>query len=323
MKKKLLPFIALQLLLLLTTANAQSLSADPGPAAIRTVLPIVSGVYFYEGDKTKGHSNNGWVIFDDFVLVIDANYPSGAKVVMPLIRQTTDLPMRFVFDTHHHWDHAYGNQIWAEAGATIISTTKMLEEMKKVETGYFGGGTGRWEASAAKRPDVAATHLKPPTILFPDEMIFDDGKHRVELHWFGSGHTPGDGYAWLPKEKILFTGDACVNGPSNNVDDSNINEWIKTLEIAKKLGAVIVCPGHGPRGGPEIIVDQQAYLVELQHQVKALMDGGKSAAEIKAAIPTIASQIKKIPNIARYLPGNLTRHIQKVYLEFGGVVFPQ
>lgn len=293
-----------------------------GSAQNNLIQPVVPDVYFYEGDKSDGQCNNGWIVFDDFVFVIDANYPSGAKIVKSLIEESSDKPVRFVFDTHHHWDHAYGNQIWAEAGATILSTSRALEEMKKVETGYFGNIPGRWEVSAAKRIDVAETHLKPPTITFSDELIFDDGKHRVELHWFGAGHTPGDGYVWLPKEKVLFTGDACVNGAGSFVDDSNISEWIKTLEIVKQLGALKVCPGHGPMGGPEIIFDRQAYLIELQRQVKTLVDAGKSAAEIKAAIPTITAEMKKIPNIARYVMNDITRHVKKVYLELSGQLLP-
>jgi cyclase len=307
-----LPFLAASLLL-----------SAPGFAQINTTQTVVPGVYFHEGDPRRGHSNNGWVIFDDFVFVIDANYPSGAKIVMPKIKETTNKPIRFVFNTHHHADHAYGNQLWADEGATLLSSTRALEEMKKVETGFFGGAPGRWEASAEKRPDVAATHLKPPYLLFPDELVFDDGKERVELHWFGPGHTQGDGYAWLPKEKVLFTGDACVNGPSNNVDDGSITDWIKTLEIVKQLGAVKVCPGHGPMGGPEIIVDQQGYFIALRQAVKALVDAGKSAAEIKAAAPAIAAELKKTPHIARYVQTDLTRHVQKVYLELGGTVFPK
>ena len=303
--------------------GALALSAAAACAQINTVQPVVPGVYFHEGDPRRGHSNNGWIVFDDFVFVIDGNYPSGAKVVMPRIKETTAKPVRFVLNTHHHADHAYGNQLWAEAGATVLSSVAALEEMKKVETGFFGGAPGRWEASAAKRPDVAETHLRPPVMLFPNELIFDDGKERVELHWFGVGHTGGDGYAWLPKEKVLFTGDACVNGPSNMIDDGDVSQWIKTLEIVKRLGAVKVCPGHGPMGGPEIIVDQQGYFIELQKQVKALVDAGKSAAEIKAAGPAVAAAIKKTPNIARYVPADLTRHIQKVYLELGGTVFPK
>jgi len=295
----------------------------PGFAQINTVQTVAPGVYFHEGDPRRGHSNNGWIVFDDFVLVIDANYPSGARIVMPKVAETTDKPVRFVFNTHHHADHAYGNQLWADAGATIVSTTAALDEMKKVETGFFDGEPGRWEASAKLRPDVAATRLKPPVMLFPTNLCLDDGKRRVELRWFGVGHTKGDGYAWLPKEKILFTGDACVNGPHNNVNDGEIGEWIKTLEVVKQLGAEKVCPGHGPMGGPEIIADQQAYFIALQAEVKALVDAHKSPAEVKAALPGISAALKKDRHIARYVPANLTAHVQKVSLELGGQPLPK
>src|SRR5207302_894318 len=131
------------------------------------------------------------------------------------------------------------------------------------------------------------------------------------LRWFGVAHTRGDAMAWLPKEKILFTGDVCVNGPHNNVNDGDIGEWIKTLDAVKALGPEKVCPGHGPMGGPEIIIDQQRYFIELQRVVKARRDANKSSAEMKAALPEMAAELKKIPNIARYVPTNLTAHVQK------------
>src|SRR5436305_2034678 len=126
----------------------------------------------------------------------------------------------------------------------------------------------RWNDVAKNRPDVAASKPKAPTLLFRRDMIFDDGEHRVELLHFGVAHTHGDGFTWLPKEKILFTGDACVNGPYNFAGDGDTGEWVKTLEAAKKLGAKIICPGHGPRGTGQVLVDQQAFFVELRNQVK-------------------------------------------------------
>ena len=309
---------------LLFLVGATSLLVGPALLAqINTVQTVAPGVYFHEGDPRRGHSNNGWIVFDDFVLVIDANYPSGARIVMPQITATTDKPVRFVFNTHHHGDHAYGNQLWAETGATLVASTAMLDEMKKVETGAFGGAPGRWEASAKNRPDVAETKLKPPVMLFPKDLFLDDGHHRVELHYFGPGHTKGDAYAWLPMEKILFTGDACVNGPHNMINDGDLTEWIKTLELVKQLGAEKVCPGHGPMGGPEIIADQQAYFIALQAQVKALVDAKKSPADVKAALPAITAELKKNPRIARYVPANLTAHVQKAYLELGGEPLPK
>ncbi len=175
-----------------------ALLATPLVAQINTTQNVATGIYFHEGDPRRGHSNNGWIIFDDFVLVVDANYPSGARVVMPRVAETTSKPVKFVFNTHHHGDHAYGNQIWADAGATLVASTRMLEELQKVEP-------ARWEASAKTRPDVAESKLKPPTLLFPQDLVVNDGHHRVELRYFGTGHTKGDAYAWLPQEKILFT----------------------------------------------------------------------------------------------------------------------
>lgn len=299
------------------------LSAAAAVAQINTVQQVAPGVYFHEGDPRRGHSNNGWIVFGEFVLVIDANYPSGAKIVSPRVRETSDKPVRVVFDTHHHGDHAYGNQVWVDAGALPVAYTGVLEEMRKVDPGAFGGGPGRWEESAKKRPDVAESKLVPPTVLFPKELFFDDGGHRVELRHLGVGHTRGDAVAWLPREKILFTGDACVNSASNNVNDGSILDWIKTLELMKQLGAVKVCPGHGPMGGPEVIEDQQGYFVGLQRAVQALVDTGKSPAEVKAAVSAIGEELKKNPRIARYVQANPTAHVEKMYRELGGQPFPK
>ena len=115
--------------------------------------------------------------------------------MMPEIAATTAKPVRFVFDTHHHGDHTYGNRLWAKGGATLIASTRSMEEMKQVETGFFGGAPGRWEGAAKYRPDVAETTLKPAVMLFPKDLFLDDGKRRLELRWFGPGHTQGDAYA--------------------------------------------------------------------------------------------------------------------------------
>lgn len=298
------------------TATAAFLAAIPVAAQVNTVREIAPGVFFHEGDSRLGHCNNGWVVFEDHVFVVDANYPGGAQVIMPKIREITDRPVRLVFDTHHHADHAYGNRLWAEAGALIVATVGAAEQLQLIEP-------EAWNGRALVRPDMKATSLKHPSIMFGENLFFDDGKQRVELHRFGVGHTQGDGYAWLPREKILFTGDACVNGAFNNVRDGDVGAWIKTLEVVKQLGAAIVCPGHGPIGGPELLVDQQQFFVELTRRVQALRAATKSAAEAKAAVPTIAAELKAIPNIARYVGGGLEGQAEKVWTELGGGSFPK
>jgi len=298
--------------LFLTTAAARP--------EINKAEKIAPDVYFHEGDlKGKGHCNNGWIIFEDYVLVVDGNFPSGALEIIPKIREVTDKPIRFAFDTHHHGDHAYGNQIWVDQGATPVAHMGVLEEMKKYETGYFGNKPGRWEDTAKTRKDLGTTKLKPPTLLYNKDMIFDDGKRRVELLHFGTAHTRGDGFAWFPKERILFTGDACVNGPFNFMGDGDSGEWVKTLEAAKKLNPRIVCPGHGPRGGPEVLEEQQAYFTELRKQVKKY--ARKKPEEVKAAVDTIKAALTKENRIARYVGDMFPSQVEKVYVEMGGKPF--
>jgi cyclase len=192
---------------------AEGLSAQAAAAPEGFVLrDIAPGVRLAEGDAVgKGYSNNGWIVLEDYVLVVDATYPSGASGLLQLIRATTDRPVRFAFDTHHHGDHAYGNQVFVENGAVPVAHTGVIDEMKRLETGYYGGGPGAWEGAVKSRADLGTSRLKPPSVLFPRELIFDDGRHRVELMHLGVAHTHGDAVAWLPKERILFAGDVCVN----------------------------------------------------------------------------------------------------------------
>jgi glyoxylase-like metal-dependent hydrolase (beta-lactamase superfamily II) len=280
---------------------------------VNKVETVAPDVYFHEGDiGRKGHCNNGWIIFEDYVLVVDGNFPSGALEVIPKIKAQTDKPIRFAFDTHHHGDHAYGNQVWISNGAVPVAHVGVIEEMNKYEP-------GRWNDTAKGRSDVAASKLKPPTLLFKQEMIFDDGKHRVELLHFGVAHTRGDGFAWLPREKILFTGDACVNGPYNYVGDGNIGQWIETLEKVKKLGAVKVCPGHGPSGGGELIEEQQNFFIQVRDEAKKLV--GKPSERMSAAVEEIKQRLKQNEKIARYIGGGFSAQMEKALVEAGGKPF--
>lgn len=286
-------------------------------AEVNVVEKVSEGVYFHEGDiGRKGHCNNGWIVFKDFVLVVDANFPSGAEEVIPKIKTTSgDKPIRFAFDTHHHGDHAYGNEVWHQNGATIVAHEGVLAEMDKYEP-------KRWEESKGRK-DVAASKLRKPALLFRRDMVFDDGEKRVELLHFGVAHTHGDGFAWMPKEKILFTGDAIVNGPYNYVGDGNIGEWIKTLNAVKKLGAEKVCPGHGPAGGPEIIDDQLAFFVALRDGVKVWRDAGKSAQEARDSVDALRMKLRTNEKISRYIGGGFAQQAEKAWTELEGAPFPK
>jgi len=290
----------------LSLAAEAELLAGPVPAGMAEeakVDLVAPDIYFHEGTVSATADavcNNGWIVFEDYVLVIDANFPAGAKLIISKIRALTDKPIRFAFDTHHHGDHAYGNQVFVENGGVPVAHTGVIEEMKRAETGYYGHTPGGWEDAAKMRKDMGSSKLKPPSVLFSKDLFFDDGKHRVELMHLGIAHTHGDAVAWLPKEKILFTGDVCVNGPYNAVVDGDVGKWVTTLDAVKKLGARVVCTGHGPRSQAAVLDDQQAFFKALREQVGAHM-ADKGPEDAKAQIESIRTMLKANAQIARYV----------------------
>src|SRR5215471_9601847 len=93
-----------------------SIDAQPG-----TVKQIAPGVWFREGElNTMGHCNNIIIEMKDYLVVVDANFPSGARLAMEDAKKVSSKPVKYVFDTHHHGDHAYGNPIWTQAGVTTL-----------------------------------------------------------------------------------------------------------------------------------------------------------------------------------------------------------
>jgi len=147
----------------------------------------------------------------------------------------------------------------------------------------------------------------------------------VELRYFGVGHTHGDGFAWLPKEKILFTGDAAVNGPHNYMGDGNSGAWIDTLAAAQKLGPAVVAPGHGPMGDGRVLEAQRQYFVALRAEVKKRQ--GVSPARVQADVPAIRKAL--LAEHARYIDPNeqamagFESQVAQVFKELTGQEFPK
>src|SRR5713226_7725091 len=241
------------------------------------VREIASGVFvrLAEPDK-KIIANAGWVVFRDYVLVIDANYPWGARAILSDIRKTTDKPIRFVFDTHYHGDHAFGNSVWVDAGATILCSRECVEESKAKNPAAWAKDTGTGELS------LKSVRLEHPQIGFQDKLVFDDGEHRVELTRMGPGHTRGDSIAYLPKEKILFTGDLCVNFAGNNIadPDADPDNWLRVLDDLSQKDVGILIPGHGGQGSSDTLRGQRAYLYDMIKGVRAGIEKGVSAEQL-------------------------------------------
>ncbi|MBP3959695.1 MBL fold metallo-hydrolase [Gemmata sp. G18] len=244
------------------------------------VKEIAPGVFFrYSSIAANdpkipfGGSNHTWVVFKDYVVVIDANFPKEAADVIADIKKTTKKPIKYVLDTHHHGDHAYGNTIWAKEGAQIVAHKNAARLLK-------ANGPKQWEDAAKDRKDIKDNELKQVDISFDDKYeLKDETQHVVFMH-FGHSHTSGDASAYLPKHKILCTGDACVNGAFNYMGHSNSASWIKCLDAMGKLEIDLICPGHGKVARKDLLAKETRYFTELRAAVKKGIEDKKSVEEI-------------------------------------------
>lgn len=245
-----------------------------------TVTEVAPGVFFRKAQTKPVFTgcNQGFVVFRDYVLVIDANFPGQVDEVVAAIREQTDKPIKFVFDTHYHGDHADGNVQYKKLGATIVAheRSQPLFESK--------GADGFEGAKKNRAGEYGSLDYELPSVYFSHKLIFDDGDQRVELIFFGHAHTAGDAVAWLPKHKILFSGDACVNGAFNYTGDADTASWIAVLGAMEDLGVKTLCPGHGEMGGAEVIATQKRWFSELRTQLKAAIDRGESLDTIKETL---------------------------------------
>ena len=250
-----------------------------GPVSKAQSVPVrelAPGVFYYFGDELKHRSANCvWVVFRDYVVVVDANYPWAAKEILQEIRKTTSKPVRFVLNTHYHHDHTFGNGVFADAGATIVSTANAANEMKTL-------GRKEWSANYSGQPLDGYTQVFP-TMTFDSTLVFDDGVHRIEFIRMGPAHTSGDAVAFLPHESILITGDLFVNGNpwGNNVadPDADYDRWLQVLDTLFGMNVKTIVPGHGELATSATLMQQRNYLADMLAQVRQCIKSGKSSDE--------------------------------------------
>jgi len=261
-------------LLMMVVAYGRSVESQDGQ--VRQLAP---GVYSRQGDNAvRQPANTSWVEFRDFVVVIDANTPWGIRAALAEIKKTTSKPVKYVFDTHYHWDHTQGNSIMVDEGVTVVCSQDCANELRTK-------GKGEWDRMS-KRTDqysLSPYRMEQPSLTFGEFMAIDDGQRRLELRRMGPAHTIGDAVAYLPSEGILFTGDLCVNWRSgNNVGDPDADHphWVQALLEMASWNVKTVIPGHGSPGTVATLKAQSAFIDDLWKQVSAGKKAGRTVDQL-------------------------------------------
>lgn len=258
-------------------------SASPPHFEFVQVVPNVY-VAYQPSVQGLLHGNQTFVINDSDVFVFDANFtPAAARATLAMLKGVTDKPVRTIAYSHWHNDHVWGTQAILAAypgPITLIATDSTrddilhrdLEQHKQVAS-FYPTALAAYDSALAsnldpdskkamtpgQRDTVAAVdaelrrymipqsdsivyHL--PTMTYARRMTLYDGSREIRLLNFGRGNTRGDGVVFLPKEKVVMTGDLLVY-PVPFAFNAYLSDWIKALAAVRALGATSIIPGHG------------------------------------------------------------------------------
>lgn len=236
-------------------------------------------------------ANAGLIVGNNAALVIDTLASAKeADRFLADIRKVTDKPVKYVVNTHYHLDHAWGNCQFVKLGAVVIShentLAHMAEAAKSLDHPEQLGLTAR---------DLDGTKLRGPAIVFKDSMTIDLGDVAVKLYYPGPTHTDDSITAYVPQDKVLFTGDILFTRYHPFLAEGDLANWQKVLTDLEQTPAAKIIPGHGPISSRADLEEMRTYLIEFDAHAQALCEG-KRADDSQ----TIARElIKRLPDQQR------------------------
>lgn len=314
---------------------------DPYPVTQGKVYKfekIADGVYYATGGTG---SNNVVIVNDrDVLLVDDGTTPAAARALLADMQLITDKPVRYVVNTHFHYDHTDGNSVFPpevdiiaheyvrtailsfdvlhREPYTTSQATAIPAQIDSLRKQIADERDSARKAALEKQLAVARTNLEqlkeikptPPNVTYNSRMVLHKGQREIDLLFLGRGHTGGDTVVFLPRERIVCTGDL-MESRLAYMGDAYFDEWVTTLGELKKLDFALVLPGHGtPFRDKGLITAFQSYLTDVTKQVANLRKQGVSAEDAAKRVDLTSHQ-KDFPQIQG--PGADLRGVRRIY----------
>lgn len=326
--------LAATLVLCSGTAGAQDLFDLP---------KVADGVYAaIARPRTPINCNAAVVVYDEGVLVMDTHSrPSSARALIQQIRTVTDKPVRYAVNSHFHWDHAQGNHAYPVAfpkQVAIVASEATRENllklgMQRVKDQIESGprqvddlkqriAAEKDAASRAKlREDllqqeeylteIRSLELALPDLTFDKSLILHRPDRDIVLLFLGRGHTSGDVVAYLPKQRVVATGDL-LHGWMPFMGDSFPPEWVATLDALDKLDFDHIIGGHGPVKPKAHLRFFRNYLADLIEEVRRARGRGETLDQARSSAAA-ALKPKYETGMEGRFAGSVGANIEKVY----------
>lgn len=269
--------------LLLAVAGRAAEAAEVAPLPVTEVAP---GVFVHAAPISLARPSNegaianaGFVVGRDAVAVIDTQGSEKAgRRLLAAVRAKTQLPIRYVVNTHVHPDHLLGNAAFAQEGAAFVGHRNLPEALAARGPGYLQAMRDLIGADASQ-----GTRVVPPTRLVADRLDLDLGDRRLLLEAWPTAHTSADLTVLDDATGTWFLGDLLFAGHVPALD-GRISGWLSLLGRLERREAKRVVPGHGPAGmpWPDAIRPTRRYLEILRRDVRGVIRAGGTIGEAAA-----------------------------------------
>jgi cyclase len=213
------------------------------------------------------------------IIMVDGQFAPLHDKIKAAVAVISNLPIKYLINTHYHGDHTGGNELFARDGATIVA---QINVKNRLAAGTTNGLTG------AKTPPA-------PQDALPSDTYTNFSKIRLrgrvaDLKHIENAHTDGDTYVWFKTANLLSTGDTFTNGRYPNIDfanGGNIRGMIAAAEIYLKLtnAKTRIVPGHGPLADKAALMEYHKMLITARDRMAKLVKEGKNEADVVAAKP--------------------------------------
>ncbi len=253
---------------------------------------VAEGVHAYlQPDGGWGWSNAGLIEGDGTTVLIDTLFDLRltAQMLAAMDGITSDRPIGTVVNTHANGDHCYGNELVAGPGITIVASAAAASEMDEAPPQSLAALVSRADrfpvetADYIRRSfgafDFEGIEVAPPTRTFSGTERMDIGGRTVELIEVGPAHTAGDVIAWVPDERVVFTGDILFIEGTPIMWAGPVDHWIEACDRIVALGASVIVPGHGPLTDAAGVQAVREYLRVVDEGTRARHAAGLTALE--------------------------------------------